>query len=58
MYCSINILTLRAPLPAFTISNKLPWLSSLSAPPLDFLDLFWAGDFRAEEGLDLALLGA
>ena len=51
------ILTLRAPFPAFTISNKVPWLSSASALPFDFLDFFWE-DFWAEGCLDFALFAA
>lgn len=39
------------------MSNKVPWLSSASEPPLDFLDRFW-DDFRAEGCLDLAFLAA
>lgn len=39
------------------MSNRDPWLSSVSEPAFDFLDFFWE-DFLAEGCLDLAFLAA
>lgn len=46
--------TLRAPLPAFTMSNKLPWPVSSPVFLSFFLDLFGV----TENGFDFAFLAA